>query len=98
MMDALAGRDKHGVLTLSSSSPLVRTAFAIQTSYAEWAVFCAAVFTHIVLAFIEDTYRIPAIVLTVPCLSVFIGDIFMKMLYMTPKDYIGKVWNATQVG
>ena len=98
MMDALAGRDKHGMMTLSSAPPLVRTAFAIQTSNAEWAVFCIAVFVYVVVAFTEDQFPTSATALTSICLAVFVSDIALKMVYMTPLDYVGKIWNAAQVG
>lgn len=97
MLDALAGRDKHGITTMSTKSPFIRAAFQIQTSNVEWFVFCAAVVVHTVMAFTEDGYRTSATGLTAVCLLIYIADIVLKMIFMTPQDFFRKTWNAGQV-
>ncbi len=97
MLDALAGRDKHGLMSISQQSKTLQYAFKIQTSYAEWLIFCSAVTLHTVLAFLEDQFATPAIALTCIILLVYSLDITLKMVYMSPRDYLTKIWNVGQV-
>ncbi len=97
MLDALQGRDKHGLLNAISKPRSVRFAFYYQTSDIEAGVFLIAVMLYAICAYFEDNYYSVGIGLAVPCLCIFIADVAAKAYYMTPSDCFNKAWNVVQV-
>ncbi|CAM9284097.1 unnamed protein product, partial [Ascophyllum nodosum] len=107
VMDAFAGRLKHGMAEISTKSPYVFTAFRVQISWVwMWTIIVCSV-AHSLMVFLEprpgrggeDGYLDPGTLRLIEAtfIAVYALDVALKASYMGLKTYLKKPWQKLMI-
>lgn len=95
VLDSWAGRLENGLGKNSQGSPVIFTAFKVQTSEVWTWVNLSAIFCQSVLVLLRHCVLVN--VLSLLCVIIYIVDIILKMSYMGAKTYWSKPWQRNYI-